>query len=538
MATTPENGSNPTASSSHVNGEGSRFKRDPKEGMEQLEAFVMNARSLPSELLRAIIDPRRNIELECGYPEGSKVDVNFYQDLYNRDAIAVRIVQVLPRECWQVQPVVYEDEDNATTTKFEEAFTKLSEGLYGEDSFYRDTEESLLWEYLRRGDELSGIGGYGGVFLGLDDNGELREEVKPVPYGQRKLQYMRALPEGLLTVKETVGDPNDRRYGQPLYYDMQLADGTETVHWTRVIHLADNLDSSEWQGTPRMQPVLNRILDLRKLYAGSAEMYWRGAFPGISLETHPNLNPQDIRFDEEKLRVMMENYGEGLQRYLALMGLSAKSLAPQVVDPTPQIRVQIEAICIRLGVPKRIFMGSERGELASVQDDKTWNDRLKERQRNYCTPRIVRPFVDRLIWLGVLPKPPKFYRVRWPDMTFQTEQDRVKVAIVKTEAIIRMAQSLPNPLIIPRDWWIEVMNVSSETADMLVAHVKEHGWDGILPGLKNLVADKGGGLQPVGFGDDPTSGLGQSTFVKASTGFVSSDTDGSIKVPRGGKAAE
>jgi hypothetical protein len=111
---------------------------------------------------------------------------------------------------------VYEDEDNATTTKFEEAFTKLSEGLYGEDSFYRDTEESLLWEYLRRGDELSGIGGYGGVFLGLDDNGELREEVKPVPYGQRKLQYMRALPEGLLTVKETVGDPNDRRYGQPL----------------------------------------------------------------------------------------------------------------------------------------------------------------------------------------------------------------------------------------------------------------------------------------------------------------------------------
>lgn len=545
MATTSTHtdGNNSSNGNGATNG---KQVEDKLKWLNRFEDIVTNVSMMRTEFMKALIDPRRSIEKECGYPE-DEVGVHFYQDLYNRDAVAVRVVQVLPRECWQVQPQVYESEDNRTVTAFEKALRALSRGLYTEDSYYQDDDESLVWEYLRRGDELSGIGSYGGILLGFNDIGESGDLASEVRLGtatdKRELMFMRCFPEGMIRVDTTNTSPGSRRFGQPETYKVTLADTETSVHWSRILHLADNLDTSEWQGAPRMRPVLNRLLDLNKLYAGSAEMYWRGAFPGVSLETHPNLSPEDISLDEAKLKDMMENYGNGLQRYLALMGMTAKSLAPQVVDPTPQIRVQIEAICIRLGVPKRIFMGSERGELASIQDDKTWNDRLKERQRNYVTPRIIRPFIDRLINLGVLPKP-KQYVVKWPDMSFQTEQDKVKVAIVKTEAIIRFAQSLPNPLITPEDFWALIMNITQKEAEMILQHVKDKGWDNVLPGLKSLMGEgggaggKGGGQQSVKFGGDPTSGLGKGTFIQPKSGNVISDTDGGVKIPSGDRVLE
>jgi len=101
-------------------------------------------------------------------------------------------------------------------------------------------------------------------------------------------------------------------------------------------------------------------------------------------------------------------------------------MAPTVVDPTAQIAVQIEAICIKLGIPIRIFKGSERGELASSQDDAAWNDRLRLRQMYYITPRIVIPFIDRLIMLGVLSEPVG-YSVTWDDLESTTKADKARI---------------------------------------------------------------------------------------------------------------
>ena len=44
----------------------------------------------------------------------------------------------------------------------------------------------------------------------------------------------------------------------------------------------------------------------------------------------------------------------------------------------------------------------------------------KERQEGYLTPFVIRPFVDRLIALGVLPTPEEGYIVFWPDLGTQT----------------------------------------------------------------------------------------------------------------------
>lgn len=500
--------------------------------------LIHNALLSRSELWRRFLDPRRDIDDECGYPRGRQaVSAETYQLLYEREPVAARVVQVLPQACWQVQPTVYETEDADTVTEFEEAWAALGESLYGGHNWYASEEGGPVWEALKRLDTLSGIGHYGVLLLGIDDGKDLRQpaalreprsgkgkaakkvkavedeaEVEDSREGRkvspqsssregRKLLYLRAFPEYLAQITRFDSDPTSERYGQPEEYLLTFNDpresaggvglvtGTFAVHWTRVIHVADNQESSVVFGVPRMRPVLNRLLDLRKLYGGSAEMYWRGAFPGYSLETHPQLGG-DTDVNPTELRDMMEQYMNGLQRYLALIGMSAKSLAPQVVDPKAQIEVQLDAICIQLDIPKRKFLGSERGELASSQDDGDWNDRLRERQHSHLTPCVVCPFINRLIALGVLPEPAEGYRVEWPDLNAQTAEERAQVALTETQAISTYVSSGSQTLIPPLDWLTRVLDWTEEEAQAVLDRAAAALEEGV--GL-----DEGGSASPL-----------------------------------------
>src|SRR6185369_11828605 len=370
------------AKSTTTNGSGNGRKID-----EKLYRLINNAMTGRQELFRQFFDPRRDITDECGYPKNLEgISAQEYQDLYNREAIAARVVEVLPRESWQVQPTVYETEDANDVTAFEEGWDNLSRSLRGENSYYGEEDSSPVWEYLQRVDELSGIGYFGVLLLGFDDGyppsvpmgGAMpvnkRQAEKPGPTcniilpknGQKvnlvpsekemfgtdaqyggstadpstvsprkdgtRLLFLRAFPQSLVQVVQYESNRSSPRYGQPIRYAITLSDPRESfggigmpmstlyVHWTRILHVADNRGYSEIFGRPRMRPVLYRLLDLQKLYSGSAEMYWRGAFPGLSLETHPQLGG-DVELDTGGLRDMMENYMNGLQRYLSLMGM-------------------------------------------------------------------------------------------------------------------------------------------------------------------------------------------------------------------------
>jgi hypothetical protein len=432
------------------------------------------------EFIDKFLDPRRSIDDECGYPKTGAISPHDYKELYDRSEVACRVVQVMPQECWQVQPSIYEDEDPKNITEFEKAWVDLPRNLRVK-SWYQDEQGNAVWEHLLRADILSGIGSFGVLLLGLDDGGDLHE---PVRKGRKsRLLYLRAFDESLIQITRYEVDKTNPRYGRPVEYAITLNDISEQsqggiglqlttthVHWSRIIHLADNLGSSEIFGAPRLRPVLNRVMDLVKLYGGSAEMYWRGAFPGLSIETHPQLGGE-VDIDRKAIRGEMEQYMNGLQRYLAMIGVSTKSLAPQVVDPTPQIEAQLTAIAIQLGIPKRIFMGTERGKLASTQDDSTWNDRLRFRQGAYITPKIIVPFVDRLIELGVLPEP-KGYSVQWPDLNALTEEQKAAIALRRTLTMARYATGGTDAVMAPRDFLMRIMGFTETEASAIVESVK------------------------------------------------------------------
>ena len=412
---------------------------------------VLNYRTLVSRLERTEgVDPRRNIAIECGHPSTEDISLQDYQDLYDRNPIAKKANDLLPNHCWQVRPKVVEDEDPENETEFEQRVSTLGESL-NEGSHYKGDQGNPLWDYLYRADKIAGIGHYGAILVGVGgDEGKNLDQ----PLGEsssRELIYLRVFSEQLATVKEYDRDSGSPRYGMPEVYNLQLDDtnvmqvSTDTstrptqamveAHWSRVIHVTDELSSNEVFHIPRLRPSFDRYLDLDKLYSSSAEMYYKGAFPGFHFGTHPQLGG-DVEVDSSSMKSMVEEWLNGLQRSITTSGFSVDSLSPQVVDPTAQIDAHVEAICMEKDCPKRIFMGSERGELASSQDKGSWNEVVVARRELCLTPRLIAPTIDRFIFLGILPAPTDGYTVQWPEIDTLSPVDKANVALLITQAIV------------------------------------------------------------------------------------------------------
>ena len=56
----------------------------------QFIELVSNAMTSRSDLARSILDPRRDINVECGHPETGKIIAADYRALYEREGIATR----------------------------------------------------------------------------------------------------------------------------------------------------------------------------------------------------------------------------------------------------------------------------------------------------------------------------------------------------------------------------------------------------------------------------------------------------------------
>lgn len=434
-----------------------------------------NALLTRAGLLNQLIDPQRNIDKECGYP--LDISIEDYKLLYDREGIAARVVSVYPEECWKYDPSIVETEE-AVETDFEAAWNEL-------------VDKFNVWHYLQRIDELSGVGHFGVLLLGVDDGKQLHEPIEGIADDStrqsdhdRSLLYLRPFPESYVQVESYEGDPTNPRFGKPKFYNLKFQDHTanpssvqaspedtttKKVHWHRVIHVADNRKSSEVFGTPRMKPVFNRLYDLRKVLSGSGEMFWKGAFPGYTFEVNPEYLEQGGEVDTKSMREEFEKYSNSLQRYMALTGVSAKSLAPQVSDPGPHMMAHLKSICISLSIPWRIFLGSEEAKLASNQDTKAWNGRLANRQTKYVGPLIIREFVDRLVALSIMPEPSEDgYKVTFQDLNAATDAERADVAVKQTDALSKYIAGGVDTLIPPKEYFMHILNLSQEEADGLI----------------------------------------------------------------------
>lgn len=473
-------------------------------------------------LFNLLLDGPRDIDSECGYPPWLTPD--HYRFMYDREGIARRVVDCEPDETWTDDPELFEDDDPEVETPFEAAWNQL-------------LEEYDLWHWMHRVDILSGIGQFGILLLMIDDGRDLREPIDGVnddgtfdPGVPHRLLNIRAFDETVVFVKVREIDVTSPRYSLPKVYTVQFRDypnwGVQAgeiiardIHWSRVVHVADNRKMSEVYGIPRMQPVYNRLYDLRKVYSSSGEAYWKGAFPGIAFEVNPELADQGIELDTESLKQQMADFQNGLQRYLAIQGVSAKSLPPTIVDPNGTAEAHLKAIAIAKDIPYRVLFGSEEAVLAGNQDSRKWNKKLARRQTNYVNPMIIRPFVDRLIGMGILPPPKDGYQIEWPDLNAPTDEDKANIAAMATQAMAAYVQGGVSSLMAPREFLTHVMEYDPDEADA------------ILEASSEFAGDE----------DEPLSAAGQQAMqmdqMEAEAALMPQPAAGGSKGGKGGKKA-
>ena len=305
-----------------------------------------------------------------------------------------------------------------------------------------------VFGFLKRIDQLSGIGNYGVLLLGVSDGKALHEPIDDIEeeipetlkQGNYKLLYLRAFSHGQVEISQTENQTDNPRYGQPTMYRIQfntsdhdLEGGnidmrTADVHWTRILHVTDNRKTSEIFGMPQLQVVYNNVLEIKKITCSSGEMFYKGAYPGYAIEAVDDVT-SGVQLDLESMKHQMDLYENQLQRWIGLTNAHVNSLSPQAQSPKDHISTQLEQVTIALACPMRVFMGSERGELASTQDAEAWNNRLTERMRSYLSPFLVEPLVIRLIQIGSLPVPKNgYFKVTWDDLNTQTENEKADVA--------------------------------------------------------------------------------------------------------------
>jgi len=420
--------------------------------------LVLNDYTLSRDAIAKAMSGVRDLDAACGYPpDVTKED---FKAMFDRNGVGTRVVELYPKECWATEPGVYETEDE-DETEFEKAWDELN-------------KQFNLFDYLERIDVLSGIGRYGLLILGLSDGLTLDKPVEKTKGLQ--LLYLKVVDESVVTIKSKDIDVTSPRFGKPVTYEVKFetlannetAYESKTVHYTRVLHVADGRLTSDTFGVPRMKNVYNYLLDLKKVGGGSAEMFWRGGYPGLSIKTDPDRTTPLTDDEKTDIKAELKNYTEDLQRFLALSNVEVKPLEVQIADPTPNVMMIIKLISITYGVPYRKLMGSEEAKLASAEDTKDWNKKVTKRQNGYVTNCLIKPFVTLLINLGVLPEP-KDLIVDWPDLGALDEKDSADVMVKKTEAMAKYsAGGVGDTLMAPPQYLTMVLKYTDEEAQAIL----------------------------------------------------------------------
>jgi uncharacterized protein len=359
-----------------------------------------------------------------------------YRDRYVRGGLAARIVDVYPNATWRGDMEIIESPDETIYTTFEQAWVDLEKRL-------------KIKTVLLRVDKLSRLGAYAVLLIGApgDPSTEL-----PRVRGPQDLWYLTPFSGGGgpgigigvsrqvgdvdtdATIREFETDPGNPRFGLARFYQLRRLDIISPelkrpIHWSRIIHIAEGRLDNEVYGQPALERCWNLLDDLDKVTGGGAEAFWLRASGGVHMDIDKTM---ELEPDErEKLKKQGEEYQHNILRMLTTRGVTVNRLGSDVANFNPPADAILTQIAGTLGIPKRILIGSEMGEMASTQDRDNWVDQINGRQQTYADPYIVRNLLGRLIAYNFLPTPekgPDAYEVRWPHIQNLTEEEKMKGA--------------------------------------------------------------------------------------------------------------
>lgn len=339
-----------------------------------------------------------------------------YQDFlikYVRQGAATRIIDAPVNATWIPQP----------TLKADDAFTTAWKAL---------NKTIPLFGILTRADRLAGLGRFSIIVLGFDGTSGPDDLATPVPTGARKLLYATPFGEDCVGIVEFEKDTSNPRYGKPLMYTVNMADPSSMnpmaapnsdiasvklrlvkIHWSRIIHIAEATLEDEIFAVPRLMPVYNDLDDLMKVSGGSAETFWLNSNRGmqVDVDKEMELDPAEAANLEQEV----QEYQHELRRVMRTRGVKINPLGSDVPNPQGTYRMIISNLSMTTGIPSRILIGSEAGQLASQEDRANWTALVGNRRLSFAEPYVLFPLINRLVAYGVLPEP-KDLEIIWADV--------------------------------------------------------------------------------------------------------------------------
>lgn len=380
---------------------------------------------------------------------GWKIDP-VHQDFvkkYRNEAMAKRVILAPVNALWSDPPRVVGDE------AFEAAWRNL-------------LAQQPVFFHLQRLDKLCGLGRYAVMVIGFDDGGDLESEIQQKE--GRKVLYFQPYAEGSVKIDEWETDQTNPRFGLPRMYSIdpgkfdgeglsgRISDGASLqgfkVHWSRVLHVAeDTLDSTVF-GVSRLKSCYNVLDDILKVTGGSAETYWLTANRGLHIDVDKDMDLEDE--DKEDLAAEVEEYQNEQRRVLRTRGVKVSSLGSDVADPRGVFDVLLSILASNTGIPKRVLAGSEAGQLASQQDRANWAQRIQERITEFGEPIVLLPLIVLLVRAGVLPSPATM-TIEWPDAFKMNPLERAQTSAQMARSAANIAKTLAT---------IDKMNIDWATA--------------------------------------------------------------------------
>lgn len=409
--------------------------------------------SLRDLLARAVVGAygsrRRSIYETFDYP--AAVTNELLEQLYLRGGIAHRVINAFPGDTWATYPGIRDERGNSSVQgdRNYSPFFAAAEALF---------EQHTVLAALERADRLASIGRFGVLLLGFNDG--VRDLSRPLePRTGLKLLYLQAYGQPTVSVSSYDMDPQSPRFGLPLIYTMQSSRSSDlgsattppsavlNVHYSRVIHIAERMMEDGVNGVPRLLPIYNRLLDLEKTLGGGAEAFWRNADPGMSIaiDKDAQVDQGDIDAMKKEAREMRERW----EKTMVGVGFTATQMTSSIADPGPIVDKIMEEIAGGIGMPKRILVGSERGELSSTQDTSEWGKVIRTRRTNFADPFIVRPFVDLMIRTGNLPPPEGQWWCDWMETDVLDPLSKAQASATKATALASYANAPAAAIIVP-----------------------------------------------------------------------------------------
>lgn len=382
----------------------------------------------------------RDLRKAAGYRDS--LSPKDYRDRYLRGGVAARIVTAYPKATWLSGVELQEDPRQDKTTDFEREAELLFDRLG-------------IWARLMRADILAGLGTYSVLLVGVADGKPLEQPMAKLK-DQKDVLYLTPLGEDRATIAEFEEDKTSERYGLPKTYLLTLGTpkssaligrgipgGQAKVHWSRVLHVAEGVLEDDVYGEPRLRAVFDRLDDLDKVLAGGAEASWKRADPGMQLELDPTV--KFTTTERDNIEAQITEYQNNLRRILQTRGVKINQLANSVAGFGPNADAIMDQIAGTTGIPKRILMGSERGELSSTQDRENWAARVQERRKLFAEP-LVLDLVKRLVKAGALPEP-KQLEIQWPKVEELSEATKAEIAGAYANANAAQKAVDGNPLV-------------------------------------------------------------------------------------------